>query len=296
MELRNLKTFQTAAELLNFTKVGERLNFTQPTITTQIQSLEQELNQQLFMRVGKKNYLTPAGKMLQKYTDQLFSIVNEIEVAFSELGTPHGSLKIAASEIYCTNYFPVLISEYLKTYPEVHIQLISCSSNEVIKGIETDIYDIGIIVGELSKKGIKSIVLEEEELVLVVSQKLYSAYSIPRILTELPFIRFKIDGNFDALVKEFFNDTQFTPKKILEFGSEEAIKRAVLNQTGVALLSSNFIKKEIANGELIPIRLTEKKFPFKTSLISLEEKVNLVTFNSFSNMIQPLWLKANEIE
>lgn len=72
MELRNLKTFQVVAECSNFTKAAEKLNFTQPTVTAQIQSLEKELNQLLFFRVGRTNHLTPAGKLLKKYTDELF--------------------------------------------------------------------------------------------------------------------------------------------------------------------------------------------------------------------------------
>ncbi|OCA82073.1 LysR family transcriptional regulator [Pseudobacillus wudalianchiensis] len=296
MELRNLKTFQTAAEFLNFTKAAEHLNFTQPTVTAQIQSLEQELNQQLFMRVGKKTYLTPAGKMLRKYTDQLFVIIEEIESSFAELGTPHGSLKIAAPEIYCTNYFPSLISEYLKTYPDVQVKLISCNSNEVMKGIETDLYDIGIIAGEVSKSGIKNIFLEEEDLILVVSKRLYETYSTEQLLTEFPFIKYRIDGNFDALAKKYLHNSKFYPKKIIEFGSEEAIKRAVLNQTGIALLASNLVKKEIMNNELVPIRLTEENFTFKTSLIVLEEKANLVTFKSFCDVLQSLWSKSHKLE
>ncbi|WKB36209.1 LysR family transcriptional regulator [Terrilactibacillus sp. S3-3] len=60
MELRNLKTFQIAADLLNFTKTAKVLNFTQPTVTSQIRALETELNHPLFFRIGQTNFFNLA--------------------------------------------------------------------------------------------------------------------------------------------------------------------------------------------------------------------------------------------
>lgn len=67
MELRNLKTFQVVANELNMTKAAKILKYTQPTITLQIQVLERELNHSLFTRIGKKTFLTPAGKIKAAY-------------------------------------------------------------------------------------------------------------------------------------------------------------------------------------------------------------------------------------
>ncbi|RWR06941.1 LysR family transcriptional regulator [Siminovitchia fortis] len=294
MELRNLKTFQVVAECLNFTKAAEILNFTQPTVTAQIQSLERELNQLLFFRVGKKNHLTPAGKLLKKYTDQLFMIADEMETAFLELGKPHGYLKIAASEYYCTNFFPLVISEFLKTFPDVHINLVSCNSDEVIKGIESNTYDLGVIVGEISKNDLKNIVLDEEELLLVAGKNAMKEFQIDELITELPFIRYRIEGNYKGFINQYLHQADLHPKKIIEFGSEEAIKRAILKGTGYGVLSSNLIKKEIKNGELIPIPLTDQKFHFKTSLIYLKKKEEKAILKSFSEVIEELWTKAVE--
>lgn len=295
MELRNLKTFQVVAECLNFTKAAEILNFTQPTVTAQIQSLEKELNQLLFFRVGKKNHLTPAGKLLKKYTDELFGIIDEMEGAFLELGKPHGYLKIAASEFYCTNYFPFIISEFLKTFPDVHINLVSCHSDGVVKGIETNSFDLGVIAGETSKNEMENIVLGEEELLLVAEKSVMGKLPIDQLISELPFIRYKIEGSFKSYINQYLHQTNLHPKKIIEFGSEEAIKRAVLKGTGYGLLSSNLIKKEITSGELIPIPLTEHKLKFKTSLIYLKKKEEKAILKSFSDVVEELWAKAVEI-
>lgn len=289
MELRHLKTFQFAAEYLNFTKAAQQLNFTQPAVTVQIQSLEQELKQQLFIRIGKRTFLTPAGEILKTYTDQLFSIVEEIESSFAELSNSSGNVTIAAGESYCTYYFPYVISEYLKLYPHVQIKLISCNSDEVIKGIESNKYDIGIISGELSKNGIKNIVIAEEDMVLVVSKDLYARYPEDQLLTKFPLIKYQADGYFESMMSKYLRQSKLSSQNVIEFGSLDAIKKVVLNKTGVALLTSDFIKKEISNGDLVPILVTENKVKINTSIITLKEKEKVITIQSFIDVIQKIW-------
>ncbi|MDU2240866.1 MAG: LysR family transcriptional regulator [Paenibacillus sp.] len=296
MELRNLKTFQHAAACLNFTKTAEQLNFSQPAVTAQIQSLEQELSQSLFLRVGKKTYLTPAGEILKKYTDELFLIIDNINHTFYNLSNPNGNLTIAAYETFCTNYFPPIISEYLKNYENVNIKMFSCPSNDVIQGIESNKYDIGIISGELVRNEIENVVVADEDLVLVVSSELYQQYPVEKIVTEFPFIRYRIDGHFNDMMKAFMMESKLTPSKIIEFGSLEAIKRAVLNKIGIALISQNLVKREMMNGDLVSIRLTEKSIKVRTSLILLKEKADWATVKTFSEFVQSMWTKIHDIE
>ncbi|MFD1708613.1 LysR family transcriptional regulator [Siminovitchia sediminis] len=294
MELRNLKTFQVVAECLNFTKAAEKLNFTQPTVTAQIQALENELNQLLFFRAGKKNHLTPAGQLLKRYTDELFLIVDEMESAMMELGKPSGYLTVAAPEYYCTNYFPSIVSEFLRTFPDVHIHLVSCGSDEVIKGIEANSYDLGVIAGEVSKSSMNNIILDEEELLLVVAKDIYEQYQDDVIFNQYPFINFRISMSYQRTIEQFLQQANLNPRKTIQFGSEEAIKRAVLNGTGYGLLSGNLISKEIASGDLVPI-LTDQTIALKTSLIYLKKKEEKNIQKSFSDVIQSLWSKADEL-
>lgn len=295
MELRNLKTFQLAAEYLNFTKAAQELNFSQPTVTAQIQSLEQELNQQLFLRLGKKTFLTPAGEILKRYTDQIFTLIDGVEAELGELTHPNGELTIAASESFCTHYFPSIISEYLKSHPSVNIKLLSCHSNEVIKGIESNKFDIGIISGELIKPGIFNLVVDEDEdLLLVVSKHLHDRYPVEELIHEFPFIQYRIEGEFDIRMKTLLNESRYSPGKIIEFGSLEAIRRAVLNQIGIGMLNVNLIKKELLSGEIVPLSLTDMPVKVKTSLITLEEKSTVATIKSFTEVVRTMWNQVDE--
>lgn len=288
MELRNLKTFQVAARLLNFTKTAEDLNFAQPTVTAQIQSLEQELNQPLFFRVGKNTFLTPVGKTVEKYTYQIFSLIDEMEQEIQKTSGEQKTITIAASEIFCTYYLPPIISEYLKAFPDVQVKILSCHSDVVIKGIESTEFDIGIITGKSNRSGIKDYVFLEEEWVLVVSKNLYSQYTVDHLFETFPLIEYN-DNHFGyhyKQMKEFINKCRLPVHRTIEMSSDEAIKKAALNHIGIGLLTKSFVVEEILSGELVPVLSLESDLKLKNSLIVLEEKLNVTAIKSFWDIMQ----------
>ncbi len=67
MELRQLKTFQTVAQMLSFNRAAEILNYAQSTVSAQIKALEEEFGKPLFDRLGKRIVLTEAGRILLRY-------------------------------------------------------------------------------------------------------------------------------------------------------------------------------------------------------------------------------------
>ncbi|MCU6600138.1 LysR family transcriptional regulator [Peribacillus frigoritolerans] len=289
MELRNLKTFQVVAQHLNMTKAAKILGYTQPTITLQIQVLERELGHSLFTRIGKNTFLTPAGKKLQKHTDKLFNVVEELERDLEELNGPSGRLSIAASEYYCSHYLSILVNAYINLHPQVKLKLIPSNSLDVIEKILSNEADIGIIACECNHKDIESHVLGEERAVLVVAAEILKDNTKERILEKYPFLAFHGNCSFDTLIKQCFSEMNYRPASIIEFGgSDETIRRAVLNQTGIALLGENVIKEELANGLLVPLHYCTQTI--ETSLIYLKTRTEGATINSFSDLLKDAWV------
>ena len=69
--IRNLETFITVAQLLNFGEAARSLNYSQSTVSEQIRSLEEELQTRLFERIGRKVFLTKQGETLLPYAKRL---------------------------------------------------------------------------------------------------------------------------------------------------------------------------------------------------------------------------------
>ncbi|MET1248716.1 LysR family transcriptional regulator [Sporolactobacillus sp. STCC-11] len=290
MELRQLKTFQVAAELLNFTQAAKQLNFSQPTITAQVRALEKEIGHSLFFRIGKQTFLTAHGEIMKHYTDQLFPILDQMKAALQEESQAASKLTIAASETFCTYYFPPIIRHFLDACPEIGIKLVSCTSDKVIAGINDNSFDIGIISGSYTKAGVTNVVIsEKEDLVLIVSKELHDKHSNPELLERFPFIKYEIIGPFEQQMNSYMQENGIHPKKVIESSSLEAVKNAVMNDIGIGLISHNLVKKELASRQLYEISLNKKPIQIQTSLIIATNKLTDQTTMHLIKLIERTW-------
>jgi DNA-binding transcriptional LysR family regulator len=292
MELRNLKTFQAVADHLNLTKAAEELGYSQPTITLQIKALEKELGKPLFNRVGKRTFLTPTGRLLKQHTDKLFDVLRELEEDLKKLDNPHGTLVIAAPEFYCTYYLSVIMSSYVKHHPQVKLQLISCNSRETVKKVISNQADVGIIAGVCELPEIKNTVIDLEDFVLVTTPEILAQHEPSAALSRYPFISFKEGCNLESFISRCLAEISYTPSSVIECSSEETIKRAVLNQTGIALLSTALIEKELESGALIELHRFSQKA--ETSLICRKNRADEAVVQTFSELVTDVWKSVRE--
>ena len=251
MELRNLKTFQVVAEELNLTKAAQKLGYTQPTLTLQIQSLEKELQHTLLTRIRKKTFLTSVGKKLKVRVDQLFSLIEEIEKEMDELHGPAGILTIAASEYYCKQHLSPIIKSYMKLHPNVKVRLLPLNSVHGLQSVKDRVADMAIIASDCHEIDMKQMFLEEEKTFLVVSSQISKDLELEEIFHQYPFISYNQDCSFSTTIDKYFKTSELQPQlMIVVGGSDETIKRAVLNGTGYAILGENIIKNELEDGSI----------------------------------------------
>lgn len=141
---------------------------------------------------------------MQKHTDKLFNVVEELERDLEELNGPSGRLSIAASEYYCSHYLSILVNAYINLHPQVKLKLIPSNSLDVIEKILSNEADIGIIACECNHKDIESHVLGEERAVLVVAAEIFKDNTKEKILEKYPFLAFHGNCSFDTLIKQCF--------------------------------------------------------------------------------------------
>ncbi|MED1792134.1 MULTISPECIES: LysR family transcriptional regulator [Brevibacillus] len=283
MELRQLKTFHVVAECLNLTKAAEILRYSQPTITLQIQALERDIGHTLLNRVGKRTFLTPTGKLLKKHTDKLFQNLEELEQDLRRLEKPNGKLIVAAPEFYCSYYLSQLLSIYLNLHPQVQMKLLCYNSKETIKLVEANQADIGIVAGKCNRPGIEEILIDQEDLVLVAHPQMVMSRSASELFQVYPFITYDLEG----VIKECLDEIQCKPTSTIECGSEEAIKRAVLSQTGIALISDVIIEEEVKQGSLQILHRFPKRL--LTHLIYPKDQREFSTVSSFIDVVLDVW-------
>lgn len=144
MEIRLIKTFQSIAKLGNFQRAAEALQYSQPTITIQIQKLEEELGVKLFNR-GKTITLTSAGRLFNERADALLREYDELNNALTDfVQGDAGVIRIGASEPSASNRLPAILSEFTQRKPKVQIQVKIGTTKELMHMLLEDDIDLAL--------------------------------------------------------------------------------------------------------------------------------------------------------
>lgn len=146
MDFNKLKAFIVVAEELNFRRSAEILAMSQPPLTRLISSLEAELGTKLFERTTRKVSLTGAGVLLLKEAREIAASLERIESDVKHAGKlKSGVLKIGFSRTVFMARFPSLIEEFQSRFPKIKLELQEDSSQEIIKKLKTQHYDLGFV-------------------------------------------------------------------------------------------------------------------------------------------------------
>lgn len=294
MELRNLYTFYYASKFLNYSRTAEYLNFTQPAVTLQIKSLEDELGQRLFMRVGRQTYLTPAGEILAEHTETIFNALGKIKHDLSLLDHPIGSLTIAADISFCTNNLQPIISEFYKHNPQVRTKILTWNSRRVIKGIEANEVDVGFISGNYKNQNVINLPISDDPVVLVASKESCDRYSRTKLLRTFPLIKYHTNSPYGLFLENFIKKNQMDKKGVIEFSNLEAVKSAVMHSVGIAPLTKDVVARELEKGLLVILDSKNyKKVYVKTSMIYHKEKASWKSVEALRQLVESIWIDGH---
>ncbi len=147
MELRELKYFLAVTREQSISKAAEALFITQPNLSRQMQNLEKEIGQQLFIRGTKKITLTEAGQLLRKRAEEIIELYNQTE---AELHTPitdvSGDIYIGGGESYVMGLIAKAARSVQCDYPNVKFHLFSGDSGTISERLDKGLIDFGIFI------------------------------------------------------------------------------------------------------------------------------------------------------
>jgi DNA-binding transcriptional LysR family regulator len=169
MENFRLKVFRVVARHLNFSRAAEELLLTQPAVTQQIKALEDEYGVPLFDRSSGRITLTPAGKRLLPYAEQLKAIADEAyEAVTSSAGSHAGNLALGASQTIGQYLLPNLVATFLHENPRVAVTAISGNTDQILEALATHRIQLAMIEGPALRKDFHLEPFMQDEMVLVV--------------------------------------------------------------------------------------------------------------------------------
>ena len=147
MELRVLNYFLTVAREGGLTGASEVLHVTQPTMSRQIQELEEELGQKLFIRTTRSMVLTPEGMLLRKRAEEILEMAERTKAEFFSMGSAvAGDVFIGSGETFALKKVTDLMAQIREDYPGIHYQIYSGNAEDVMERLEKGLLDFGVLV------------------------------------------------------------------------------------------------------------------------------------------------------
>lgn len=270
MDIRHLQYFLEVARHKSFTKAAQSLFITQPTISKTIKSLEEELGVHLLDRIGKQVELTDAGIAIERQAQVIVKSFQNLSSELSDLmNLKRGHIRIGLPPMIGASFFPQVIGEFHKAYPEITLQLFEDGAKKVEVDVASGALDIGVVVWPTGEDVFEYFPFVEDKLNVLVHPEHRLAGRTRITLNELAddsFVLFQ--ENFalhDRIIEECVR-CGFQPKVVYESSQWDMIAEMVAAKLGVALLPDTMCR-ELDPKRVRVLQLQDSVIPWNLAMI-----------------------------
>ncbi|GBE46901.1 HTH-type transcriptional activator CmpR [bacterium BMS3Bbin12] len=262
LTLRQLQVFEAVARHRSYTRAARELHLTQPAVSMQIKQLEESLDLPLFEQIGKRIYLTQAGREMDHYARGIARQLADAEAVLEDLkGLKRGHLALAVAST--ANYFATrLLANFCNRYEDVTFSLDVTNRERLLGHLEQNDTDLVIMGHPPERLPLAAEAFMENPLVLIAppDHPLVGRRCIPlaRLRQERFLVRERASGTRSAM-ERFFTERGVTLASGMEMNSNEAIKQAVQAGLGLGIVSLHTLALELHSGVLTT--LDAKGFP-----------------------------------
>ena len=263
MNINKLQTFKVLSETLSFTKTGEILFTSQPNVTKQIKSLEEELGYSLIHRTHKTFQLTEYGHLFYKTCKV---IVEELEHGLQNLhelqNTTNHSIIIGATPFIGSKILPALLPLLNEAFADYQVTLKVDRSKVILKDLESRKIHLAffseyipINLDHFIEKNVY-----EDSLMLICNPDHPLSHKKKCKFEDLIQERYISKGNQSSLHRFLSNQLgspTFMQKHLFVVDNQYSIKEAVAHGLGISIVSELLVKKDIENGLLSKLSIED---------------------------------------
>jgi DNA-binding transcriptional LysR family regulator len=273
VDLRQLEILRAVADTGSFTGAGQRLHLSQSAVSRQILLLEEELKEQLFLRLGRKVRITPTGTTLLGLSQRLFDDLEQTRASIVESQQRvTGSLRLVGGMTVCLYVFPPLLKVFRKDYPDVDVKVTAGATPRLIRQLRAGAADLGLLTLPVDDPNLVSVPVMREELLLVTAPQHPLARRkqiTPQDLVRQPFVLFEQGSGSRRAIEEFFVKEQIAPKVVTETENVEIIKAFVRVGMGVTIIPYQAVAREVRAGTLFCARIVGQQLVRETGWVHL---------------------------
>ena len=275
MDFDQIATFLEAAKYSSFSRAAEKRFRTQPAISAQMRSLEEEVGGKLFDRSGGKINLTQAGKYFVTFAEQVMALRKQTIDHISELEqTPGGEIIIAANEATFLYVLPGVFAQFKKRYPKVGIIVSRGERARILESVLENSVDFGVVSMPVRDDRLAATKIHEDELLTVVPKghelAQYKSVSAAQ-LAQFPLLMPKA-GNSREIIDRLFTSQQLRPQISMEVDSSELLKHFVSAGLGISFITRSSALEEIKSGALHVVPLAGQPIRRDLALVHRKDK------------------------
>ncbi len=261
MDIRTLSYFVTIAEELNITKAAEKLCMSQPPLSNQMKSLEEELDTTLFIRGKRHLQLTESGKLLYRHAKEILSLVDKTseEVRAMAKGM-HGKIAIGLVEGSAPIIAAEWIETFLKEHKNVQFTVVDGNSDELIQKLRSGLIDLAIITSPCDNTLLSSFKVGQEQMTAFMSKDNPLA-SLPGTTIDLAMLKDRAlivpsRESMVSMIYRWFKEIHIEPKIVCKMDNYLDVAALAGRNVGISLfpktsyiLNQQIVAKEIVNPE-----------------------------------------------
>jgi DNA-binding transcriptional LysR family regulator len=263
MDTRQLAAFCEVVDRKSFSNAAERLGVTQPAVSLQVRSLEKRLGTKLLDRSGRRVEPTEAGQRLYRAAQRMLSIEGQLfeEVAATDgVAELRGDLTTGASTGPGGTVVPLLLCEFQREHPQLHVELSVSDTNRIIDQVADRELELGVVGAAPRHRGVTFEPFFRDEVVLVVppAHPFAGQHVALEELRGEPLILMQDGAGVRQVIEEELRHAGVRLRDLdvrLELGLQESVKSAVASGFGVTFISRTGVEAELAAGTLAAARV-----------------------------------------
>lgn len=302
MTIRHLRIFIEVAKTGNMSLAGENLFISQPTVSQVIRELENHYGAMLFDRLSKKLYITEFGKELLKYAIEVVDQFDNLEKAMNDSSNIE-NLRIGASVTVGTYILSKVLKEFHKISPNVNTYSYVNNTSTVEKKLLKSELDMAIVEGDIQSPDLITIPVIDDYLVLLCKNNHSILDNKDLQLTDLKNQKFAVRENGSGtkdFLEHLLSKHKISVQIAWEASSTDTIKRAILDDNCLSLLSIHTFEEDILDNKiqiinninLSPFKRSFKLVYHKDKILSSSMKVleDILKKYKYSDIVENLIL------
>jgi DNA-binding transcriptional LysR family regulator len=268
--------FKEVAETKNITAAARRLHISQPTISLQIQNIEEHYGARFFNRSNKGVTLTKAGAIFYDYVCKMLDMLTNAQQEINKLSEDHrGEIKLGATLTIGEYVIPNILACLYQIRPDIDFKVSIANTETIARDVLERRFHIGLVEGPVpDNKDLKIENFGHDELVVVVPYHHPWAKKGSIALNELTQARLilrEVGSGTRKVVELFLKENGFALENLnitMELGSTQSIKQVVATGLGVTIISALTVRKECEDKILKTIRIKD---------LCMDRPLNIIT-------------------